>query len=256
MMTDEKPIEYWRELYLEHANTSGYKQRIEKARDAFYEMTQQGLKYQVNVSGGKDSLVLWHMGSQIDEFTAVNYTDQLYQQFECVDRCIKLNAEKFNIECESIVDDFDYWAFFKQHGLETDYRKVLKDRWEQWTDAHQKERGIECLVIGVRAEESYSRRIVEATRGNFYQIKSGKYISKPLSQLSGKDIFAYLFENDMAIPEIYFFTKYQDNQERIRVGWIIPIEGEYHTQHVWVKHYFPDFWQKLCDINPKFRAYV
>lgn len=131
MMNEEKPIEYWREFYLEHANTSGYKQRIEKARDAFYEMTQQGLKYQVNVSGGKDSLVLWHMGSQIDDFTAINYTDEMFLELPFVQECIDKNKEKFNMKIINIIDDFSYWDFFKSCGMETNYRQFLKDRWEK-----------------------------------------------------------------------------------------------------------------------------
>lgn len=258
MMYEEKPIEYWREIYLEHANTLGYKQRIEKARDESDKVFHTAFNWQINVSGGKDSLVLWHMCYQLKRFIAVNYCDEILLDHTQVYKNLQNVSQKFTMPIEIVNDPTPLWSIIKSIGKETtDYRSRIEKSDRQWLTDEQKARNIECVVLGMRAEESNGRRLNYKKNGHLYHNKGlGIWIAQPLAHLSTKDIFAYLFQNEIPIPELYFWTKFYDSPERIRVDWLIPLEGEYHQQHAWIKHYFPDFWQKLCDINPKFRAYV
>lgn len=258
MMTDEKPLEYWREVYLLHAETAGYKRNIERAKEEADKIFHTALNWQVNVSGGKDSLVLWHLCYQLKPFIAVNYCDEILDEHTQVYSNMLNIRDKFNMPIHIIRDDTPFWNIIKAVGTETtDYRKVIEKDDRQWLTNEQKSRDINCVVLGMRAQESRGRRLNFANKGYLYHNKGlDIWVGQPLAHMSAKDIFAYLFANEIPIPELYFWTKFYESPEQIRVDWLIPLEGEYHNQHAWLKHYFPNFWNRLCTINPKFRSYA
>lgn len=254
----EKDIEYWREVYLENGKTQGYKQRIEKAKECFKDLLKKDVPYQVNLSGGKDSLVLWHLCRGCDEFIAVNYCDDVLREHTHVYENIEKVSKKFNFDYEIREDPRQLWELIRKIGkTTTDYRPHMEKGEREWLTEDQKNHGVSCIVLGLRADESRGRKFNFKKRGHFYYNKGFDiHVCQPIAHLTGADVFTYLFENEIPIPEIYFWTKFHDNPERIRVDWLVPLAGKYHTQDAWIKEYFPSFWKKLCYINPKFRSHA
>ena len=254
----EKPESYWREVYLNYAMTSGYKKRIEQARDNYRAMLDMGLRYQVNVSGGKDSLCLWHLANSIEPCVAVNYVDDMLDEHADVYANLKQVSEAHGMSIRYIRDELNIWALAEAAGkLTTDIRgEIERDDIRRMAES-QKREGVECLVLGMRAEESKGRRINYALRGPLYFNKGFDYwVSQPLAHMKAKDVLAYLFEHQVSLPEVYFKTKFYNSPEMIRVDWLLPLESKDHIQYAWLAHYYPGIWDRLCRINPLFKTYV
>jgi 3'-phosphoadenosine 5'-phosphosulfate sulfotransferase (PAPS reductase)/FAD synthetase len=95
------------------------------------------------------------------------------------------------------------------------------------------------------------------TNRHIYYNKDWKQVvCQPLADWSAKDIFAYLFSNEVPILDVYFKTKFIGSPEKIRKSWILPSHQTSQGQAVWLKYYYPEIFRLLCMVNPKLRSFV
>ena len=122
---------------------------------------------------------------------------------------------------------------------------------------YQKDNNYKGTFLGLRSEESNDRRWNRKVKGEiYYNNKWKQMVCQPIVDWSAKDVFAYLFSNDLPILSIYFQTKFHESPEQIRKSWVIPSGESQRGKAQWLRWYYPDIFQKLREINPKMNCYV
>lgn len=171
---------------------------------------------------------------------------------------------KYNLDVDIITPSVKLWDVIldgvkyditedihsKNSAFSADYfYKLIKE--------YDKAEAVTATFMGLRAKESKPREWNFKKRGFSYYNKGWqKWVCNPLSEWTATDIFAYLFSNDIPILEVYFKTLFVDSPENIRKSWILPSHQTSQGQAVWLRHYYPDIFNKLARIQPKLLQYA
>ena len=255
----ERPIEYWRDYYVLHSKSRQFKKQLDKAKDCIEEYLSLDVSSYVSLSGGKDSTALTHLVSTIDPTIQVmSEKDDLdfpnekeYVQSLCNFCGMDLDI----IEPKNIIEKLSKVDFTEDvHSQGTYFSdevfyKLLKK--------YQEDNNYKGVFLGLRSQESNARRWNRKTKGKIYYNNSWKQmVCQPIVDWSAKDVFAYLFSNEIDIMPIYFQTKFHESPEEIRKSWTIPSGESQRGKAVWLKWYYPEIYKKLQLINPKINCYV
>lgn len=253
----ERPIEYWRDMYLLHAKSRSFQKKVDEALGVIEErVTPNSL---VSWSGGKDSTVLTHLVNSIQPTRSASQIDDT--DFPNLEKYVSATAEMKDWRVDVITPPFSVFDLLKEVDFtECDLVKgnPASDIFYELMNGYVKECGIDVQFWGLRNQESKGRFYNWIKRGNFYyNNQTGTNVCNPLFNWSAKDVFAYLFKNDIPIFEVYFKTKFVGSPESIRLDWFVPFEGNRNEQgYNWLKCYYPELYAKLASINPKIRCYV
>lgn len=142
----------------------------------------------VACSFGKDSAVMLHLLLQHNSTIPVrfirwrNETEFIDNYDEVIEKWININLTQVELSRDSLSDK-------------------RKDRFD--VDNY------DSYFIGLRQEESTSRRITLKTHGKFYRNKSDKIRISPLSEWTTKDISAYVLAYNL--PTLNTYTKHGMN---------------------------------------------
>jgi 3'-phosphoadenosine 5'-phosphosulfate sulfotransferase (PAPS reductase)/FAD synthetase len=110
--------------------------------------------------------------------------------------------------------------------------------------------------LGLRKEESHGRFMNYKKRGAIYRKKNGELICQPLANWSTRDVFAFLTINKIPINPLYFYIKFKKTPENIRLATLLPSTFVKKGEALWIKYYWPDFFNQLCEISPQLNQYV
>lgn len=256
----ERPVEYWREMYLLHSESMVFKKRVHIALEKISEFLSIGAKSYVSLSGGKDSTALAHLVSRVnDKIWLVSQKDDFDFPGE------KEHVHEIAIRCGSpihiIEPDFSMWDLAKEidftedvHSQNTEFSKVsFYDPLKKFQESNN----YKGVFLGLRAEESKGREWNVKAKGQiYYNAGWEQLVYQPLAHWTGQDVMAYLFKYDLPILPVYFQTKFVGSPEKVRKSWVIPSGQSSSGQALWLKHYYPEIFAKLSMINPKMRAYV
>jgi len=194
-----KPLE--RRKFELHANTDGYEQRVQQARDWIHDVFDEFENPCLNYSGGKDSLVLLHLtasGCGYDDVPVYHFDNGLLRvpgsdDFvrESIDRIggdlLVRTSEAANSEEMVVEEGHGYNGFWGQY----------------WSLAH--ERDWDGRILGIRAAESRNRRDRFDSSGESAPINwhEDHPAAAPIHHLTTRDVWAYIVENDLEYHEIY-----------------------------------------------------
>lgn len=125
--------------------------------------------------------------------------------------------------------------------------------WDKWSDAvdqanihasmfeavHERARrdGLTTRVMGLRAAESRTRRIVVATRGLDYRYADGSRALLPIGTWQTDDVWAYIVEAGLPWLDIYDALG-----PHARNG-LVGRTGEKHGRLEYLRLHFPDVWR-------------
>lgn len=259
-MMEEHGIDYWRELYQTHANTTAFKKRVEKTKVIIDDYISLGVKCYGSISGGKDSTVLMHLVNVVSPYTPfVSEKDDM--DFPGELEYMHLLQEKYNLTLDILTPPVMLWDVIMKH----DFTEDIHSKGANFSDEyfygllrnHQQENNYKGVFLGLRATESKGRLWNVKTNSYIYYNQDWKQlVCQPLAEWSAKDVFAYLFSNDIPILDVYFKTNFVKSPEEIRKSWILPSAQTSQGAALWLKYYYPDIFRKLCIINPKLRSYV
>lgn len=259
----EMPIDYWRGMYCAHARTDAYKRRVEGARaivhQALETFEREGVKYYCSISGGKDSTAMMHLVWSIapaTKFMSVKDDMDFPEELPYLE---DLRA-RYNLDLDIEHPPRELWEAIKEHdvcedvhGQDTGFsREAFYGVLKTYKERH----GHGGVFVGLRAAESKGRRMLIKSRGPvFHNATWNEWEALPLAQWSAQDVMAYLFSNEVPILPVYFCTAFCDSPEQIRKSWCLPGSQAAQGQVVWLKHYYPDLYRRLCIVQPDVRAY-
>jgi phosphoadenosine phosphosulfate reductase len=165
-------------IFLGWAKLPRFKHKITQSLAFIQEAINMTQSQSVSVSWGKDSIVLLHL-------------------------------------CQQVKPDIKAFCFADKYlDLQSNYRDVINaypslPNYEElyfegigeakWKDLMS----TELVFIGCRNQESKYRKISVSKYGINYQYKTGKYRSFPLAYWDTKDIWAYIFSNDLPYLKNY-----------------------------------------------------
>lgn len=258
----EKDWNYWKDYYLEWGELESHKRRIERSIFVIEKFLKKGLKNYISFSGGKDSCVLLHLISKIDNSIPVvsvlddmDYPEQ--REFN-LNFCRKLKVKLEILEPEISLFEHLKTVDFIDCSIHDRGTSVSDDFFFNLVRNYQKKNNVTGQFWGVRADESRSRKLNYRLRGDTYYNKSiNCWVCSPLSHLKGEDVFAYLLGNNVPFMEVYKKTKFVESPHHIRIDGYIPhYKGASKGGYMWLKYHYPELYNKLYSINRKVSKYV
>jgi 3'-phosphoadenosine 5'-phosphosulfate sulfotransferase (PAPS reductase)/FAD synthetase len=259
-MCDKGVLEKWKQQYLLHSLTSDFKKNLKRGEEVVKDFLDLGLNQYCSISGGKDSTVMMHLvwsispkNKFVSEKDDMDFPEELPYMEEL--------RVKYNLDLDIITPPVKLWDIVMNHDITED----IHSSGTAWSDtyfydllrAYQEINKIKGVFLGLRAGESKGRLMNFKGKGHIYYNQTWKQVvCQPLALWTAKDVFAYLFTNDVPILPVYFKTKFVNSPEDIRKSWILPSHQASQGQAVWLQCYYPDIFNKLSITNPKLRNYV
>lgn len=179
-----------------HANQPDYQQRIATAREHLEAVDDRYESPCLHVSGGKDSLVLWHLTVSEGMDWPVYHFDNGVLNVPGVTEFVREYAQEWNQR-----------LFVRTSEAANDERMVLEEGhgyngyWGQYWSLVG-EHGWNVRVLGIRAAESAQRR--DRFTGSPPTDSDGDDLAAaPIHHLTTADVWAYIVDNDLDYHEIY-----------------------------------------------------
>jgi 3'-phosphoadenosine 5'-phosphosulfate sulfotransferase (PAPS reductase)/FAD synthetase len=255
---------YWKPIYLLHSQTKGFKYKVQKSKEVIKEFLDLNLgKYCCSISTGKDSTVLMHLiWKQKKDIKFVSEKDDM--DFPEEMPYLKNLEKKYSLNLDIISPNVKLWDVIldsEKYDITEDIHSrntaFSTDFFYKLMDEYKHSNNYTADFWGLRAGESKGRLMNFKRRGFYYYNEQRKWwVCNPLSKWTATDIFAYLFFQEIPILEVYFKTLFVGSPENIRKSWILPSHQTSQGQAVWLRHYYPDIFNKLAKIQPKLLQYA
>ena len=178
-----------------HTDTEGYRHRLADAKDWIHRVFDGFDNPCLNYSGGKDSLVLLNLlgesGYEPPVFHFDNGLLSVPGDTEFVRSTLKGYSGELFVRTSAAVND-ERMVVEQGHGY--------NGFWGHYNDLAERE-GWDCRLIGIRAAESNDRADrFDDTPINRHEQHTA---AAPIHQLTTRDIWGYIVENDLDYHEIY-----------------------------------------------------
>jgi len=179
-----------------HARASDYRQRLNQAREHLRQAADR-FEPSLHVSGGKDSLVLWHLVARdLGLDWPVYHFDNGLLNVPGVTEFVRERAAAWDAE-----------VYVRTSKAANDERMVLEKGHGYngyWGHYYQlvEQHGWDARVLGIRAAESAQRR--DRFTGAPPTDSDGQDVAvAPIHHLTTADIWAYIVDNDLPYHDIY-----------------------------------------------------
>lgn len=127
--------------------------------------------------------------------------------------------------------------------------RAKADRGTAWAEAN----GCAVQVLGMRADETLSRRKLFATRGPVYEAR-GITIACPLASWSSADVWAYTVARGLPWHPLYDCETLGHTRETLsNTGWLTT-HGAQRGRIAWLRRHYPDLHERLLEEWPQLRA--
>lgn len=247
--------------YLAHACTAAYRRRVEQAARIISE--HQDLC--VSASWGKDSNVMLHLVSTTLQRPVIAIHGRYPDDDRAPDMDAVASAEiaacPYPVKVIEVNVPGEREMFRRVGHAWTDASTQEEREAEHWwakefSDGMSRglrQAGCPGSFIGLRANESYARRMNIAKRGQCYSVttRNGEIVVLPLAYWSGTDIWAYTIANGLPWLRMY---EYGDSRERVRSDFTLAVGGGALARHGVFDTYrraYPDWWRSLIAEFPE-----
>lgn len=241
-------------------------QRITKKLIAAYTMLEECYqKYSapyVSCSWGKDSSLVMYLVNQTMPDIPVVFMNSGYalsDTYAFRDWYLKHVGIKNYYEVQAPAD---YIELNLKYGLPSidrsaaDQERVKRIIKKDVLDEFAKEQGWDCCIWGIRAEETRGRRVLLRTRGLLYE-SNGIGKCSPVGWWKGQDVWEAIDSIGIPYNKLYdnimppFFTR-ETNKNG---GWLTTDKAT-SGRVVWLKKFYPEHFEKLCELFPEVKNYV
>lgn len=228
--------------------TSEYRRHVDYTKQIIHAAQEKG-KCVISWSAGKDSTAMTHLIKALyPEMPIIIQFDDCDwpEKRPYAERVAKAHGWDFH----AVEPSFSVWEKSLQCQIGFDNicaqsHKLTKDSFLSLLNDKQRELGCQVVFLGLRSQESRSRRLNLATRGELYQLKNGEWRCCPLARWTPEDVFAYLIDHDVEINPCYFYNRFQP-PEKIRLSWALPTQtGIRYGDLEHIRFYYPKQFQRL-----------
>lgn len=262
-MNDYKLREDHEIIYCLHAKRQGYQSLLSATRKLIARWIKTQSFPAVSWSAGKDSTACLFLALEVMPDIAV-YCQ--YDDLDCPEKLpyIESIREKYNVNLTIVEPNFSLKerVFGESDAIDEDIHSqnasfsidsfylLLKD--------HERKTGYTGRIMGLRAEESWGRKMNALIRGAEYRLKSGMSILNPIVKWKGRHVFAYLVSEGYPINPIYRKVELIDKQnpEKIRSNWLIPGAHARKGAAAWIRYHYPRWWEELLRHRPEVSRYA
>lgn len=217
----------------------------------------------ISCSWGKDSSLVMYIVTQKFPETPVVYMNSGYAMsdtYKFRDWYLKnIGIQNyFEVPCPA-----DYVELCLKYGLpsidrtNSDQEKVKKIIKKDVLDEFAKEKGWDCCIWGIRAEETAGRKALLRQRGLIYDTEHGIAKCAPIGWWKGREVWEAIDSLKIPYNPIYdkemppMFTRASIKNS----GWLTTDKAN-QGRLVWLKKFYPDEYAKLVKIFPQVKGYV
>lgn len=250
-------IESDKKTYLLYSRLFGYKKRIVNAAGIVNDALSLADKWIMAFSGGKDSIVM------LDIAYKAGFRGDLlhfyYSEFENTEEnqelCRKY-AHKYKLalheikvmSCKDIWDEVSYFYCTPSTPEEKRLARAIDRDYRKKSTEFCRENGYAGLMMGIRKDESNTRKMALSIHGDTYYAKCRDMITCcPNSNLTDEDIWAYIFDNELPYLNVYdnpYFDRRKTRNE------LVFMSAGKAAEHGLLTNYnllYPEIVQKLKD---------
>jgi phosphoadenosine phosphosulfate reductase len=216
----------------------------------------------VAFSGGKDSEVVLHLVVQQKPDVDVVWLHQ-GAEFPDTEELVYRLAREWNLNLHVVHVKPGLLELLEEYGayglpVRTPYRQgdVTRRLIREPSLRVAKEFGFDGVFMGLRKEESRTRKITLAVNGELHLAKyDGLWHVNPLADWSGEDVWAYI--NGLGLPynAVYDKTRFQP-REWIRTTPWAGGTGKEEGRFQFLKYYYPELFDEFARRFPNVRSYV
>ena len=212
----------------------------------------------VSWSGGKDSTAMTHLvcvraGAKV---AVVSEKDDL--DFPGEDEYVRRLAEAWSIDLRIVRPDVSPRGFVEQRVAAMHPGDDIHGRSSALSKAcfygvmEQANASFDAVMLGLRSEESGTRRHLRAAKGRYYELRNGQRRALPIADWSGIDVYAYAVANDVEFLPVYRCIGLMHASEpwRLRKSWWLPGSSSSHGQVAWLRRYYPSLYSQLLRWMP------
>lgn len=237
------------------------KRKVDRTHELIREMLGVLTNPYVSCSWGKDSIVLlWLMREHRQDIPVLWFDwgeyDEYPDTYTFKDEVVKAwNVNLTIIKPETPIGD--QWRLF---GIPRErFSKEEMKYNHEFATAFIREsnaKGYDGHFLGMRMQESIRRRIVLRTRGPMYFHQHDKiWRTCPLWNWKTEDVWGVIDAERLPVHPIYSKTLFQV-RDKIRLGCMAESCFHWNGSIVFLKHYYPDRYNRLAAEFPELRGMV
>jgi phosphoadenosine phosphosulfate reductase len=214
----------------------------------------------LSCSWGKDSVFMLWMMLKVQPDIPVVYMNSNYAFPETYALRDRLVAE-WNLNYIELPAAVDYLDIVQEFGLpdvsrtEADQQRVVdilkKRRANTWSQEH----GYDGNFWGIRKDESRARRRMIENRGELFRSKDGLWRCSPLAFVPIRELWWMIDHYQVPYSGVYDQTLFFPREQIRNEGWLTT-DGAKHGRIAWLKHYYPEQYKILVEIDPQVRSYT
>lgn len=240
------------------AKTKAFQRHVDTARRLLVQGAETG-KIVISMSWGKDSCAMGDLACRElgkCDMMHMAYThelpggDAVRQHFS--ERATIHELPPLNTLAESL-------EWLKVVGLPherdpREHQKIIQTRKRSRGNDWAVGNGYTCTALGMRAQESMTRRRLFKYRGPLYQRAGGHWVCNPLAWWKTEDVWAYLVSREVPWHPLYDHETHGFTRATLRNGGWLYTDGTDRGWTVWMREHFPEQWRMLCDAFPHMRT--
>lgn len=254
--------EMWRRTALIHARLRAFLRKVDDAKRIVEKaLCQTDRSMAIMLSGGKDSVCMTHLAvvdfdtqlEVISEKDDMDYPGER-EYVEGLARAWGFNLRVITpaVSMKDLIRELYQGGVIGPsedvHGRATAFSS--EHFYKLVERASSRYRGI---MLGLRADESRSRKMNFYRRGSLYLKKTGKIVCTPLITWSGLDVLAYMFSRGIEPLPAYKCIAFMHSKEpwRIRKSWWLPGANSRFGGVAWLRRYYPSLYRELLQMVPE-----
>ncbi len=250
MMPEEVRLRF--ELW---ARLAPHKLRVESARKTVAKWLSMVNKPYIAFSGGKDSTCILHLvREQRPDIPAV-YLDadccfpEIRQLLDDTPNLINYPTD------EPFLVTLARYGFGAEEASRLDRATMQSTVWGPIKRLIA-DYGFDGVCYGLRSEESWGRRLHARYRGRiFVYHRDGLIGCQPITEWSYNDVWAYIVANNLPYAGTYD-RMWDMPEEDQRVSYWAGETKRHWGRWAWLKHNYPELFNRLAALFPEARSYV
>lgn len=217
----------------------------------------------ISCSWGKDSSLVMYLVTQVYPDTPVIFMDSGYNlpdTYKFRDWYLENVGIKhyYEVPCPN-----DYVELCLKYGLPSidrtaaDQEKVKKIIKKDVIDEFAREKGFDCCIWGIRAQETRGRAILLKKYGLLYEMPGQMAKCAPIGWWTHREVWEAIDWLKIPYNPLYdnvmppFFTR-----ETIKNGGWLTTDKAAFGRVLWLKRFYPEQYEKLKEMFPEVASYV